>query len=291
VISADIEGGAGRGGFNVQTAIMRATTMTVKFETSDGTKYKLAILRGSDGGLFGRIPGMSQHRTGVEELASFLESTASGGRGHALRRALASAGLAPDVVVLTGEPDPGDSAPPGAREGPWLIVPYRDVLLVGGVGRGEFLTYEPASTFDDAIRLAIELTKTPGPSQVLQRHEDLAAHSRATVDRMQERVRRREGDPAPAELVAGDVLDCYEHETGHHLYAAGTPWPERAQPPGDAQNPYRLYGVRQPFPPTVHEGTIVPWFDQPGGGAMVVLDRPIRWYADRGYIVELRVPA
>lgn len=79
----------------------------------------------------------------------------------------------------------------------------------------------------------------------------------------------------------GDQLDCFGLETGHHLYALGTPFHQRSQPPTDAGAPYVTFEVLGPLPPTATEGVAAPWFEQPGGGAMVVLDRPIRWYVDQ----------
>lgn len=68
---------------------------------------------------------------------------------------------------------------------------------------------------------------------------------------------------AALEAAGVAALATAAAETGHHLYALGTPMPGAM------------------------EGVAAPWFEQPGGGAMVVLERPVRWYVDQGYLVEL----
>jgi hypothetical protein len=45
--------------------------------------------------------------------------------------------------------------------------------------------------------------------------------------------------------------------------------------------------VLGPLPAGVAEGVAAPWFGQPGGGAKVVLDAPVRRYVDAGLLVEL----
>ncbi|MFC4555590.1 TNT domain-containing protein [Georgenia faecalis] len=220
-----------------------------------------------------------------------------------LEAALRAAGLPPGSVVLAPEPTPDVPRPP---EGPWVIVPHGAQFLVGGVGRGRFAAYEALWTFDDAVSLAVRLAATPvgepidggdGPSAVEERGDGAEAtasspaalidRGRATADAIRERTERRDGSPGPHGLVVGDVLDCVGPETGHHLYALGTPFPARSQPPSDIGAPYSRYEVRVPLPADVREGVAAPWFGQPGGGAMVVLARPVRWYVDQGFLAVL----
>ena len=80
------------------------------------------------------------------------------------------------------------------------------------------------------------------------------------------------------------MLDFYGAETSHHLFAFGTPFQNRSHPPSDVGAPYFAFEVTEPLPEAVTEGIAVAWFEQPGGGAMVVLDRPIRWYVDHGHL-------
>jgi hypothetical protein len=46
------------------------------------------------------------------------------------------------------------------------------------------------------------------------------------------------------------------------------------------------YVVERPLPESVRQGVARPWFEQPGGGSMVALDRCLRWYNDAGCLDE-----
>jgi hypothetical protein len=85
----------------------------------------------------------------------------------------------------------------------------------------------------------------------------------------------------------GDLLDSVGLETVHHVYALGTGFAQRSQPPTDVNAPYFAFEVAKDLPETVNEGVAAPWFGQRGGGPMVVLDRPVRWYVDQGLLVPL----
>ena len=196
---------------------------------------------------------------------------------------LREAGAAPRSVVLGPEPTPAAPTPP---EGPWIVMPYGAQTVVGAVGRGKFAPYAALWTDVEAIDLAVTLATT-APQSVAADEEDMVEAGARTSAAILERTARRGGAAAPNELQIGDILDAFGPDTGHHLYAARTPFPARSQPPSDAAAARRTYRVEAPLPDTVHEGRAAPWFEQPGGGAMVVLDRPIRWYVDQGLLVEL----
>jgi hypothetical protein len=118
---------------------------------------------------------------------------------------------------------------------------------------------------------------------------ELVERGHATARGIRERSLERSGRPGPAALAPGEVLDLIGADTAHHLYALATPFPERAQPPSDAGTEYHRYEVLAPLR-EAREGMAAAWFEQPGGGAMVVLDRPVRWYVDQGMLAELRPP-
>ena len=80
------------------------------------------------------------------------------------------------------------------------------------------------------------------------------------------------------------------HESGSQLFALGTPFAWRSQPPDMVGAEYHRYRVLAELP-EAQEGRAAAWFDQPGGGAMVVAERPVRWYLDHGYLVEITDPA
>ncbi|MER6096445.1 TNT domain-containing protein [Streptomyces sp. NPDC001728] len=112
-------------------------------------------------------------------------------------------------------------------------------------------------------------------------------------------------DKAPELLVEGERLDRFGSEYGGYLAPAGDAYAKRALPPQnlntrDAAFPcdYHLYEVTRAF--VVWEGSIAPWFEQPGGGRQIKLDATfldpgegqrlnVKWLLDNGYLV--RVPA
>lgn len=112
-------------------------------------------------------------------------------------------------------------------------------------------------------------------------------------------------DKAPELLEEGERLDRFGSEFGGYLAPAGDAYAKRALPPQnlntrDAAFPcdYHLYEVTREF--VVWEGSIAPWFEQPGGGRQIKLDAAflnpgegqrlnVKWLLDNGYLV--RVPA
>lgn len=201
-----------------------------------------------------------------------------------LDQVLREAGLPEGSVVLAAPPDEGAPPPPS---GPWVVVPYGHQFVVGGMARNKFRPYASLWSIEDAVDLAVRLVSTPARCTPGGDPEALRARGAATADAINDRVRAGGGAARPTAVGAGDVLDCLEPETAHHLYALGTPFPQRSQPPTAIGGPYHRYEVVQELPGKVMEGVAAPWFGQPGGGAMVVLDAPIRWYVDQGFLVEL----
>lgn len=201
-----------------------------------------------------------------------------------LSAALSSAGADPDAVVLVGPPDAGTPPPP---EGPWVIVPFDGSYVVGGFSRGAFRGYETVATYDEAEALALRLVTVAADHRPAA--EDLTERGNATAVGVRARTAAVGGRAHPADLEPGDALDLLGPETAHHLYALGTPFPERAQPPSGVGEEYHRYQVLSALP-EAQEGLAAPWFEQPGGGAMVVLGRPVRWYVDQGHLVEVDPP-
>ncbi|MBT2490976.1 TNT domain-containing protein [Streptomyces sp. ISL-96] len=87
-----------------------------------------------------------------------------------------------------------------------------------------------------------------------------------------------EVDKAPTELRSGQHLDRFGSEYGAYLAPAGDPYAKRALPPQNLNTrepsvpcDYRVYKVAKPF--RVWQGSIAPWFEQPGGGQQIKLDR------------------
>ncbi|MFI5618007.1 TNT domain-containing protein [Streptomyces sp. NPDC051567] len=108
-------------------------------------------------------------------------------------------------------------------------------------------------------------------------------------------------DKKPAELRPGQRLDRFGSEYGGYLAPAGDAYAKRALPPQslntvDAAVPcnYRVYKVAKPF--WVWQGSIAPWFEQPGGGQQIKLDAVfldpgqgqrlnVKWLLDNQYLV------
>jgi hypothetical protein len=192
--------------------------------------------------------------------------------------------LSPDAVVLASAPAPGAPAPPSDR---WSVVPFGEQYVVGATGRGKFATYEAVWTFEEAVRLAVHLASTPVPTFDGTLHDAQLEVGARTAAGILERTEARGGAAGPAGLLPGDLLDAYGAETEHHLFALGVPFDQRSEPPSRVGSPYFAFVVTGTLPDTVREGRAAPWFEMPGGGAMVVLDRPIRWYVDQDLLAPL----
>lgn len=193
--------------------------------------------------------------------------------------ALAAAGLPAAAAVLVGPPVPDAPPPP---EGPWVVMPHGGGYVVGAMGRGQFREYDKRATLEEASALTVHLA---GDRVVRVPAEPGERSTTVTRERILARTRER-GGAGPAMVGPGDVLDCFGPDTGHHVYAVGTPFAERSQPPTDASAAYHVYRVLTLLA-DASEGVAAPWFGQPGGGAMMVLKRPIRWYVDHGHLAEL----
>ncbi|MCI0383821.1 TNT domain-containing protein [Streptomyces sp. CNQ085] len=101
-------------------------------------------------------------------------------------------------------------------------------------------------------------------------------------------------------LEPGEDLDRFGSEYGSYLAPAGDPYAKRALPPQnlntrDAAHPcdYHHYTVKRSFP--VWQGSVAPWFEQPGGGQQIKLDPAlhdpgegrllnVKWLLDNGYL-------
>lgn len=203
-----------------------------------------------------------------------------------LEEALREHGLAPDGVVLAPPPVPGAPAPPPDT---WAIVPFGEQFVVGATGRGTFSTYEAVWTLDDAVRLAVQLASSPIPPFDGRLDAAQLEAGARTAAGILARTDERGGAAGPAGLLPGDMVDAYGAETEHHLFALGVPFDQRSEPPSRVGSPYFAFVVARELPDVAREGRAAPWFEMPGGGAMVVLDRPIRWYVDQGLLVPVAV--
>ncbi|MBW3086635.1 hypothetical protein KEM60_02864 [Austwickia sp. TVS 96-490-7B] len=187
-----------------------------------------------------------------------------------------------ESVVPVAKALPGEPMPP---EEVWMVlVSGVGQWSVGAVSRGQFAAYRYTVGLELGELLG-ELLRPSGQRHLWMSREDLERGGRLTAEGVFGRVGAAGGGPLPCGLVAGDVVDVVGSERGHHVYAAMTPLTQRAQPPWTVQGEYHVYRVAGEL--SGQEGVAAPAFEQPGGGAMVVLERPIRWYIDEGLLVEI----
>lgn len=212
------------------------------------------------------------------------ELLASTRRPHALDLALRAVGRRSEMVDWV--PDEG-SAAATARDGRWCIRATREGFVVGASSRGAFSTYDVFRTATPAIEVVARLVAEPlrRIDGTTPEQDEAGRRTGAAIE-----ARRAADGRGPARLAVGDLLDCVGPESGHHLYALGTLFSARSQPPSDVGAGRYAFRLARPFPDGVSEGIAVPWFGQQGGGAMVVLDRPIRWYVDQGYLEPVGQP-
>lgn len=190
----------------------------------------------------------------------------------------------PESAVFLAGPPTADTPPP--PEGIWVVIPYGDAFVVGGMGRGRFAAYTTVEDLDAAVTVVSRLVLTRPRALPAAEVDALEQRGEATAAGIAQRTRSRGDAPGPAMVAPGEALDTFGAETTHHLYALGTPFAQRSQPPDDVDAPYHRYLVLSPLSDAT-EGVAAPWFAQPGGGAMVVLTKPIRWYVDQGHLVEI----
>jgi hypothetical protein len=198
-----------------------------------------------------------------------------------LRLELSDRGLTESVEVVKATSADG----PIPSEGRWVVVVSEGAFHVGGMTMGRFRHYE---SFEDA-RLAVDvlqrLVQGRGPVELAPDPQELARRGQVTGQGIVERTRQR-GTAGEPGVGPGDVLDRVGHESGSQLFALGTPFAMRSQPPDMVGVEYHRYRVVDGLP-DAREGTAVAWFGQPGGGAMIVAEHPVRWYLDHGHLVEL----
>lgn len=111
-------------------------------------------------------------------------------------------------------------------------------------------------------------------------------------------------DKEPTKLRPGARLDRFGSVYGSYLAPAGDRYAERALPPQNLNTreaavpcDYHVYKVTKPF--WVWEGSIAPWFEQPGGGRQIKLDpvflNPsegqrlnVKWLLEHGYLAAVQ---
>lgn len=183
-------------------------------------------------------------------------------------------------VIAATEPDVVPKAPSPS----WVVVPRSDGrITLGGMDRGQFRAYD---TYESEELAANAVAHVLGPLQAdvdpatlpdhRQRARELAANLQADVASGQQLT--------PASIPVGTTLDHIGPVSGHTLFLLDTPFAQRSSPPTDLQLDRTAFVLRTPLGPEVSVSAVRPWFGQPGGGIMVTLGHPIRWYYDKGIL-------
>lgn len=182
--------------------------------------------------------------------------------------------------------DPRDAELPLAPEGPWVVAPWGETDYVIGSQRGaEFAIYDTVESLEEAVDLVSRLCTEVLPVGKLP--ENALERGRKTSIGIDARTISRGGKPGSNELHTGDLLDCFDDDKAQFLFALGTPLANRGIKLNQ-DKPYRVFEVKAPLPMAVLEGLTAKTETNPGGGAIVVLDRPLRWYLDHRFLLELK---
>ena len=192
----------------------------------------------------------------------------------------AEVGLPLGELTVGNEPGRVPSGPSGR----WVLIPVEDgSTLLGQMDRGSFAGYGQNHD-DDALLNALHHVLagpvTPSPvdpvvrAKWFQRARSLAAALRA----------RDATSPTVADIPEGTALDRIGPHSGFCLFLLDTPFHERSAPPTDLALERTGWLLSRPLPDSVTVAPGVPWFEQPAGGIMITLDRPVRWYADTGVL-------
>jgi hypothetical protein len=91
------------------------------------------------------------------------------------------------------------------------------------------------------------------------------------------------GEPSPASLLPGSIVDRYGGTSGSYLSPRGTPAWARALPFRSEAKPLSSFEVLKPI--EVNAGVAAPWFNQPGGGIQYDLGtRTVQDLIDSGHL-------
>ncbi|MBC7633918.1 TNT domain-containing protein [Aeromicrobium sp.] len=201
-------------------------------------------------------------------------------------RLAGEAGAPTEMVFAAAEPD----VIPRAPSQRWVVVPRSDgATTLGGMDRGRFAVYDTYETDELAANAVVHVLQPPQTIVV-----DAAAFAGLQQDAKQLAATLREhsanGSPLTPDMIpVGTALDHLGPSSGHCLFLLDTPFSERSAPPTDLELSRTVFLVRAPLGGAVSVGPVQPWFGQPGGGILVTLERPVRWYYDTG-VVDVVAP-
>jgi len=189
--------------------------------------------------------------------------------------------------------------PPTAPSHHWVVWPTsNDEVVLGGTDRGRFAAY---ARFGDAELAAEILTRWIAPQvpPSPRDRETLHGAALAVAARLigpeavdgEVAAALNAGQVVPASVVPpGCPLDHIGDASGHVLYLYDTAMSARSVPPTDLTEPRTGYVLDRVLPDGCHLQRVEPWFGQPGGGLVVVLDRVIAYYVDTGVLAPFVPP-
>lgn len=191
--------------------------------------------------------------------------------------------------------EPSDQ-PPAAPSHQWIAWPTADgELILGGMDRGKFAAY---ARFGDPTLAAEVLRRWIEPDLPSAPRDEQTLHSAAlaVADELgatqAPTSQRSLSEVAPARVLpVGTPLDHVGNASGHVLYLYDTPMSARSLPPTDILENRMGFVLNATLPDACRVVRAEPWFGQPGGGLMVVLDRVIAYYVDRGVVSAFQLPA
>jgi hypothetical protein len=196
------------------------------------------------------------------------------------------AGAPVEFVVAVDEPDVIPKAPSPS----WVVVPRSDGrTTLGGMDRGQFRVYDTYETKELAANALVHVLAAMRPEPAEQATEERRQAAQGLATGLRTRVAAGQ-ELTSSVIPVGTALDHIGFSSGHTLFLLGTPFPERSSPPTDLQLPRTAFLLRAPLSGGVRVGPLQPWFGQPGGGIMITLDRPIRWYYDTGILDVVALP-
>lgn len=189
----------------------------------------------------------------------------------------ASRGVSVSELVVGREVDVVPQAPSHR----WILVPMSDgTVTLGGMDRGRFAAYGKFADPEVAAQALATATADVAPPVLAHRPvKALVTATQGLLDQLRARVADG-GELVPADLPVGAVLDHIGPSSGHVLHLFATPFEQRSLPPSDLNLTRTGYVLDAPLPEACRLARAEPWFGQPGGGLMVVLDRVIASYVD-----------
>ena len=94
------------------------------------------------------------------------------------------------------------------------------------------------------------------------------------------------GSTKTTTLAPGTVIDRYGYGGGKYTSPVSVPYEQRSLMPGTHLKPYKRFMVQKPI--DVTEGTVAPWFGEPGGGTQYLMPNSVGDLVKGGSLTELK---